>query len=137
MWPSLAKLSSLVAITSILFVSLMIGMAILSKSGGEAWGLDHSLSAEEAARTSFESGDYRLLSIRLAKNRKVTHELVLGAQCWPENRNEIEYEYDSFSQGMPDKGAHNKRAEFARRYNFHLASWLIRNGQKCKLWQSG
>ena len=137
MWSNLAKSLSLVAIATILFVILMIGMSMLSESGGEAWGLDHSLSPEEAAQTSFEAGDFRLLAISLTKNGKVTHELVLGAECWPANRNKIEYEYDSFSKDIPDEGAHNKRAEYARRYNFHIASQLIGNGQDCKLWQSG
>ncbi len=134
MWSNLTKPLSIAAVTLVLFAALVIGMTTLSQNGGEAWGLDYSLSPEEAAQNSFEAGDHRLLGIRLSKNGNPHQSLILGAECWPEDRNVIEYEYAPLAQSAPDSGAHGMRAEYAKRYNLHIAAQLVSIGQECKLW---
>jgi len=123
---------AIAAISVILFAALVIGMITLSRNGGGAWGLDDSMSPEEAAQHSFEIGDHRLLGIRLTYLGKPGHELHLGANCWPESLNMIEYEQDSWSQQEPESGAHKMRAQYARQYNIHIASQLIGVGENCK-----
>ena len=109
-------------------------MTTLSENGGGAWGFDDSKSPEEAARSSFESGDHRLLGIRLTKNGKPGQSLYLGANCWPEALNMIEYEYIFPAQRKPERGAHTMRAKYATRYNLRIASQLEGTGRECKFW---
>ena len=134
MWSNVTKPLSIAAITSILFVILMIGMTALSRNGGGAWGFDDSVSPEEAAQISFESGDHRLLGIRLTKNGASGQSLILGAKCWPEALNMIEYEYIFLAQKEPERGAHTTRAKYATRYNLRIASQLKGIGRECKVW---
>ena len=132
MWSYLTKSLSIVSITVILFTSVMIGMTMLSENGGGAWGLDDSISPEAAANESFEKGDYRFLSIRFTHTGKPGRRLDLGASCWPQSFNEIHYEVDNENYREPERGAHTKRAEYAREYNRQMVLLLKGSGMTCK-----
>ena len=135
MWSNLTKPLSIAAVTLVLFAALVIGMTTLSQNGGGAWGLDDSISAAEAAEKSFENGDFRLLGIRLTNLNRPRQQLILGASCWPESLNTIEYEVNFAIQREPERGAHTMRAEYARRYNSRMASMLVGDVIGCKIWK--
>ncbi len=135
MWSKLTNPLSMAAIVLILFVALVIGMTTLSQNGGGAWGFDDSISPEEAAQNSFNKDDHRLLGIRLTNFGKSDQRLNLGAICWPESLNMIEYETNFAIQKEAEGGAYTIRAEYARRYNLHLASQLVGVGKECKIWR--
>lgn len=135
MWSDLTKPLSIIAITLVLFAALVFGMTTLTQNGGGAWGFDNSIPPERAAQASFENGDFRLLGIRLLNQGKPRQQLILGASCWPESRNTIEYEVDYSLQTNPEKGAHTERAEYASRYNAYLAAQIVEVGRECKIWR--
>ena len=133
MWSNLTKPLSIAAVTLVLFAALVIGMATLSQNGGGAWGLDNSMSPEEAAENSFEDGDFRLLSIRFMNMGRPGQQITLGANCWPESLNTIDYEVNFAIQREPERGAHTMRTEYASRYNMPMASLLVGEAKECKI----